>query len=124
MLSHATLPFPLETASARQERAFDRIVSVGMVGRLPVQRLRVRTVPGGIDSRWLANAVIIVHAVGFEPVAGKITQWRDDDPCDFVATLGMEYPIANAALRAHVPPEGHVAIVSGDRSRAYPLSAP
>lgn len=124
MLFPATLPFPLDTAAARQERAFDRIVSVDSHGRLPLRRLRVRTVTGGIDWRWLTNAVIIVHAPGFDPVAGKITQWRDDDPCDFIATLGEEYPVSNAALREHVPPEGYVAIVSGGRSRAYPLSAP
>lgn len=124
MLSFATLPFPSETASAREERAFDRIVSVESHGRLPLQRLRIRTVPGGIDCRWLSNATVIVHVPGFDPAAGRITQWRDDDPCDFIATLGEEVSVSNAALREHVPPEGYVALVSGGRSRAFPLSAP
>lgn len=123
MLAHV-LSFSPETAAVREERAFDRIVAVENRGRLPCPRLRIRTAPGGLDTRWLVNAIVIVHVAAVGPVAGKITQWRDDDPCDLIVTLGEEYPVSNAALRAHVPPEGHAAFVSGGRSRAYPLSAP
>lgn len=122
-MSFALLAFPSDTAAMREERAFDQIVSVVSHGRLPDPRLRIRTV-NGLDTRWLTNAVVVVHAAGLLPVAGKITQWRGDDLRDFVATLGEPCPVANAAIRDHVPPEGCVAIVSGGRSRVYPMNSP
>lgn len=121
-MSFTLLAFPSDTAAMREERAFDQIASIEPRGRLPDPRLRIQTV-NGLDTRWLTNAVVVVHAAGLRPIAGKITQWRGDDLRDFIATLGEPCPVSNAAVREHVPPEGNVAVISGSRSRVYPLRA-
>lgn len=118
----ALLPFPSGTASAREERAFDRIESVEIVGLIPVPRLRIRLAPGGIDMRWLTHALVLIRLPGRPAMCGQVSQWRDDFE-DFVVTLGFEHG-ASLVSSASIPREGFVAFVSGSRVRAFPLRAP
>ncbi|OGL95240.1 hypothetical protein A2348_02890 [Candidatus Uhrbacteria bacterium RIFOXYB12_FULL_58_10] len=126
LASSATPPlaFPADVAAAREERAFDCIVSVELRSQLPSPRMRIRTTPGGTDLRWLTNAVIVLHAVGAIPVVGRVTQWRDVDSRDVIVTLGDASTSLNGLAEGQMPQEGFVTVLSGGRSRRFPLHAP
>lgn len=122
MRTFVLLAFPAETAAARESRAFDRIDSIELRASLPTPRLRIRTVSGGLDARWLVNALVVVHLVGRPPFVGRVTQWRGDDPCDTLAMLGDSRSTAGIAAE-QIPPEGHVTVISGGRFRTFPFLA-
>jgi hypothetical protein len=123
MQQSETIPFPSRVVLQREERMFDRIRSVTLVGWLPLIRLRLVTMEGGIDFRWLTEVRVLLWASSGQVCTHRFTQWQDDDPRDFVATLGAQVA-GKVDGSLCCPPLGHVALVSGSSVRFFPLSAP
>ncbi len=117
------IPFPSRMVLQREERLFDRIRSVTLVGWLPQPRVRISTVAGGIDHRWLMDVRVALHHTPGEIGVFKFSQWRDGSLDDFIATLGVRCERRDVASK-HLPSANHIAFVSEGHVRFFPLLAP